>query len=95
MSFPAAGSGTYYCHCLISWHWQLLRGGILIDGSHNDVRNSNVITSSIPNSTMIILDVFHSSCVETGIVRPLYNAWIAVRNFVGTLHETHFRNEVA
>ena len=61
MSFPAAGSGTYYCHCLISWHWQLLRGGILIDGSHNDVRNSSVITSSTPNSTMIILDVFHSS----------------------------------
>ena len=61
MSFPAAGSGTYQCHCLISWHWQLFRSGILIDGSHNDVCNSGVITSSTTNSTMIILDVFHSS----------------------------------
>ena len=44
---------------------------------------------------MIILVVFYSRFMEPMIVRPLYNAWLAVRNFVGTLHETHFRNEVA
>ena len=35
-------------------------GGILINGSHNDVCNSSGVTSSTTNSTIIILGVNHS-----------------------------------